>query len=80
MTYKIQKNVPMPASKRGRGSPATHLKYPWPDMKVGDSFEAPVTQSSLAATARGWARRNRKTWTFATRKVAKNRCRVWRTK
>ena len=31
--YEIEKNVPMPNGRHGRGP-----KYPWKDMKVGDSF------------------------------------------
>lgn len=56
MTYKIEKNIPMPNEKRGFGQ---YPKYPFADMKAGDSFAVPVdpestlqyirTQSRIAA-------------------------------
>lgn len=33
MTYEIESNVPMPASRRGRTP-----KYPFANMQIGDSF------------------------------------------
>ena len=65
--FKIEKGIPLPrAYTKGGGG----RKYPWPDMKVGDSFLVPATDgkftergittfgSRLRATARTWGRLN----------------------
>lgn len=36
MTFKIDKNIPVPAANSGR-----KRVYPWTDMEVGDSFFVP---------------------------------------
>jgi hypothetical protein len=36
MAYKIEKNIPIPPKRGGKGS-----KYPWGEMKQGDSFFVP---------------------------------------
>jgi hypothetical protein len=38
MTFKIDKNVPMPKISKGRPR-----IYPFPEMEVGDSFAVPIT-------------------------------------
>ena len=71
--YKIKKGVKMPVSRRGGP-----LKYPWPSMKVGDSFFCNSKRQvviSRAAILYG-KRHNMK---FATRKE-KDGVRVWRIK
>lgn len=47
MAYKIDKNVPVPSAQR-KGS-----KYPWAQMKVGDSFFIPGKPKGLYAAAKG---------------------------
>ena len=87
MTYKIEKNIKMPNPIRNG---VEQYKYPFFDMKVGDSFAVPVDP----ATQLGYIRvRNRITTAiahqkkrqegvaFATRTMRdKNVIRVWRTK
>jgi hypothetical protein len=46
-THVIESNVPPPEAKRSRSIPL----YPWPQMKVGDSFT--VEGRISAAAARG---------------------------
>lgn len=41
MSYKIDKNVPVPAELRGRKA-----KYPFKEMEVGDSFFIPKTETA----------------------------------
>lgn len=42
--YKIERNIPVP-SRTGRPS-----KYPFKDMKIGDSFAAPSSLTSSVKT------------------------------
>lgn len=42
---KIEKGIPMPEK---RGAPR---KYPFPDMEIGDSFEALIEPDALRAAA-----------------------------
>jgi len=58
--YKIEKNVPMPV---GRGS----QKYPWDQMKVGDSIVG-GDYNSLLNSAKSWAARHKKNWQFICRR------------
>ena len=50
MAYKIEKNIPLPPRRGARGS-----KYPWDEMKQGDSFFVPGKPKGLytAASQRG---------------------------
>lgn len=54
---KIESNIDMPKEKSGRP-----MKYPWPDMKPGDSVffqdQPSGTQSRPAIAAYVWARTN----------------------
>lgn len=72
MTFKIDKNVPIPG-RLGR-----HAKYPFEQMRVGDSFEVPKSQESgmRAAASQYGKQHNVK---FATR-ATKNGRRCWRVK
>lgn len=58
-------------------------KYPWAEMKVGDSFfidgYSYKKQSSLIQTAKAWCLRNAPNRTFTTRKI-NNGVRVYRIK
>lgn len=70
--YKIEQNVPLPA-KRG-----SKVKYPFGDMKVGDSFTAPEAERHRIASAAG-LRKIRTGMTFSIRKDGADRIRIWRT-
>lgn len=65
---KLEKNVPIPP-RRGR-----EAKYPWRQMKVGDSFVAP-------AAIRGCFYASAKRFGYKIRVAVegKNNVRVWRT-
>ena len=58
--YRIESNIPPPVRKKGRDP-----KYPFADMKPGDSFAVDVGREGpravvnrLNAAAHGWRRRN----------------------
>ena len=87
MSYKIEKNIPMPA-KMING--VAQYKYPFLDMKVGDSFAVPVDPSTqlgyirvrnrVASAVCNCKRINPKL-KFAYRTMKdKREIRVWRTK
>lgn len=70
--YEIEQNIPIPAANRGgRGR---NLKYPFPNMGVGDSFFAPDCKTGAMARAAGYWRPKK----FTCRKVDGG-VRVWRT-
>ena len=69
-TVKIEKNIPLPLSRKAL--------YPWREMKVGDSFLAPVPQRAFTAHASMASMRTG--WKFVTRAVSKTSTRVWRVK
>ena len=71
MNVKIEKNVPMPEMTQ-------KSKWPWKQMKVGDSFEAGIEAKSMHPTAyRAGTRLEKK---FVVRTTGKVKCRVWRVK
>jgi len=87
MTYKIEKNIKMPQPTRNG---IEQYKYPFLDMKVGDSFAVPVDPATKLGytTVRGrvanaiYANKKRQpnaTFTYRTLKD-KREIRVWRTK
>lgn len=83
MAMRIDSHVPPPASAGQRGG-AFYRKYPFPCMKVGDSFFVPsgATQR-LASAAYVWVRNNRLNWKFVVRQTTEDDvsgCRVWRIK
>ena len=55
--FTIEKNVPLPVEGREH-----NLKYPYPEMEIGDSFLAPATDcfeaSKIRSSAYAWGRRN----------------------
>lgn len=74
MTFKIESNVPPPSGDSGR--PA---KYPWAEMKVGDSFRfdgAPGVRDRISASSRAFAKRNAGV-AFVTRREGDG-YRIWR--
>ena len=80
--FKIEKNIKRPQQYMGRGR---KLKYPFHDMKVGDSFFIPVADQnniqkvgSIVRNAANMARmRNKTIGRFSTRAVDGG-VRVWR--
>ena len=69
---KIEKNIPMPAQKRGPPS-----KYRWADMEVGDSFLFPSTLSLASCRTLAWGASKRLGRKFSVMKTSDgNRC--WR--
>lgn len=67
---KVEKNIPLPRERKAL--------YPWREMKVGDSFLAPVPQRAFTAHASVASMRTG--WKFVTRAVSKTSTRVWRVK
>lgn len=71
MTYELEDNIPMPEKKS---------KYPFKDMKVGQSFFAPDKNSNQMNNASShW--RKKLGWRFESMTVMENGvegCRVWR--
>lgn len=81
--YAIEHSIPVPASRfNGKGTLGAPCKYPFRQMKRGDSFAVPcgndkpsIAQTRIAATAGYWAKKlNAK---FATR-ITGEAVRVWR--
>ena len=72
-SFKIEKGVPLPPSRRGR------TLYPWADMEVGDSFVAGPysTKFQNNVTTSAALQRRKHGRSFATRKDGDN-LRVWR--
>lgn len=70
-SFAIDKNVPMPAPKRGRRS-----KYPFAQMRVGDSFSFDLKlRNTVSAAASAYASNNGVK--FAMRSEGGN-ARIWR--
>ena len=59
--YEIEKNVPMPEG-------AGNQKYPWGQMKIGNSIVG-ASYASLLNSAKTWAARHNKDWRFVCRKT-----------
>ena len=69
--YVIESGVSVPGAR-------THTKYPWRQMKVGDSFVASYEEvDRIRAAAAYFATRNPE-FAFTTRKVDADHVRVWR--
>lgn len=80
MTYQIDKDIPVPPLPKsaGRKQGKTRLKYPWPDMEVGDSILVPdVTLETLKTAALAWAKRQGLPWKFTARSNIRG-VRIWR--
>ncbi len=71
--FAIEKNVPLASRRRN------DAKYPFRDMRIGDSFFVPHTDiraiPRVRSAASEWARRMG--WEFTTRKV-EGGLRIWR--
>ena len=72
---KIDKDFPIPEMHGGRWS-----KWPWRDMKIGDSFFMPG-KTIIKASREAWAAHHRINMKFACRTVTENGVkgvRIWR--
>lgn len=66
MSYEIETGVPIPAKLRKNGSG----KYPFSSMVVGDSFFAPLGESTpknIASAAYCWSKSHKNDFKFAVR-------------
>ena len=70
--FKIESGIPMPGHKSGPRA----RKYPWKDMKVGDSFFVPNKRAGVMSSACIAAQKYGR-GTFRARTV-EGGCRVWR--
>lgn len=77
MTYKIEKNVPIPKTKSG--PPPSPLRVAIEALEVGDSFGAPIEEARAArnATRNAHAATGRRYRVLAPRDA--DEVRVWRT-
>ena len=76
MNVEIEKNKPMPSGTRGK------QKYPWAELKIGDSFLVDIRQwafGSLAHFNKKMKRLKKKQIKIETRSEG-DKCRVWRVK
>lgn len=75
MAIKIEKNVPMPADRRG----GRERIYPFPHMEVGDSFVVHESKKrSVHAAAITWAKRENNAAKFCVRSLSAKDARIWR--
>jgi hypothetical protein len=71
----IERDIPI-TDMRGMGrTPLRPCKYPWPDMEIGDSFQADVPPDTLRASASKWGRAHGRK--FTVRKYGDG-SRAWR--
>lgn len=82
--FKIDHNIPLPSINRG--APPTPIKYPWPDLKIGDSFFVPQLDKTIM-TIRGAINIDLKKYSTQsgikikiTTRAIDNGVRVWRLK
>lgn len=74
---KLERKIKL--NKIVRNGSGAKLKYPWPSMKLNDSFIVKVSSAGILACANAYAVRHGKKWKFITRKV-KTGIRIWRVK
>ena len=74
--FKIEKDIELPPQRWGRG----HVKYPFEDLEIGDSFLVPCTEDEMKKIAKRlpvlYGRHKPKR--FATRTMVDG-VRCWRT-
>lgn len=84
--FMIVKGIPVPPRKGGTGAPPI---YPFAQMEVGDSFDAPRDmgkracgtcnrQGSVSNSGISYAKRNNPTAKFSVRIIDENTVRCWR--
>lgn len=87
--FVIENGVPIPGPTHKRHGGSMGCMYPFADMDIGDSFEAPrdmgmngkhdCRQNSIASAAHGWALRNSPGAAFRTQ-MQDLTVRCWRIK
>jgi hypothetical protein len=75
--FEIKKGIPLPPRTHGGHGKGIPTMYPFPDMEVGDCFDAPrdmgmwrnhdKRQNSISSAASGWISRNSPRAAFTTR-------------
>jgi len=75
MAIKIRRNVPIKPPRPSTGRPP---KYPWADMRVGDSFYVPGMTPSQMSSA--WRRARAKLGHKYSARTERDGVRVWRIK
>lgn len=80
----LQKNIPMSGAFRSIGP---HLRYPFGEMVVGDSFEIKASKtdvkksvSRLSSACASYVRAKNKAAKFTVRRTSPDTVRVWRVK
>jgi hypothetical protein len=83
-SFRIEQNIPVPTIPRG--APPSPIKYPWAEMKIGDSFFVPLVDKTII-TIRGAINIDLKKFSNQTGNKIKittraidNGVRVWRLK
>ncbi len=72
MSYKIKKNVPIPAPKTKGGV------YPWKEMRAGDSITVPMAKRTSAASAGAlWFKKHRASLTVQTSAISDTEVGIW---
>ncbi|MGL6289923.1 MAG: hypothetical protein ACRC2H_04470 [Silanimonas sp.] len=73
--FNIESGVPLPK----RGTVNRKRKYPFADMKVGDSFKFPKADlSRVGAAARSFRKLGHKDWKFSIRNISHDQSGLWR--
>lgn len=73
---KIETDVPIPTYAK--------VRYPFKEMKVGESFYVPASDAGSINGSLGYANKNKQGWEYTSRTIKENGVkvgvRVWRTK
>ena len=71
--FTIDSDVPLPSIRTGHRGQS---KYPFSEMKVGDSFVAPETTAAVRAASIYWRHRHDESRKFSVHATATG-CRCW---
>ena len=85
MTFRVERDIPIPPFKRKGNRHSGDPKYPWPLMEIGDSFlveaegrdAAVLAQLKVASSATWFAKKHGKKFLSRT---CENGVRWWRVK
>lgn len=82
--YRIQKNIPISGTYRSMGP---HLRYPFAEMEIGESFEVKVNVkeikkkvSNLSSACSAYVKSRNQSSKFTVRRTSNDSVRVWRIK
>jgi len=82
--FRIQRNIPISGTYRSLGP---HLRYPFAEMEVGESFEIKVNTkeikkkvSNLSSACASYVRSRNNAAKFTVRRTSNELIRVWRIK